>query len=283
MELALNFGYLTKDGRSLAQSARWAREAGFKYLDYLSSPTRDDWEDNARRERALFDAEGLTVEQTHIPFNRYHSYPDSEFPELCRRAVEISSILGAKYAVIHADEYRVGEDGFDADTILAWTLDYLKPYAEQCAKHGLVLAVENLFEDKGRNAERTRFTSTTDELLGVIQGMNSPMVRCCWDFGHAKCSFGAEGQLAALEKLTPYLVCTHTHDNYYEKDLHLLPFLGDTDWEAHMALLKKSGYEGKLSYEFVYGHIPDALMPAALTFARSTGEYLTGLFDRAAK
>ena len=57
--------------------------------------------------------------------------------------------------------------------------------------------------------------------------------------------------------------------------------MGETDWEAHMALLKRQGYQGQMTFEFVYGRFPDAPMPAFMTMAAQTGRYLIDLFDRA--
>ncbi len=84
--------------------------------------------------------------------------------------------------------------------------------------------------------------------------------------------------LDALREIGPHLVCTHVHDNYYGSDLHLMPFLGDVDWEAHMACLRELGYAGKLSFEFVYGRFPDALLPVWLNSVAAVGNYLLGLY-----
>ena len=115
----------------------------------------------------------------------------------------------------------------------------------------------------------------------MIERFNDPAVRCCWDFGHARCAFGTEGMLEAMRLVGEYLCCTHVHDNYYGKDLHLTPFLGNIDWEAHMACLGEMGYQGKLSFEMVYGRIPDALMEKWLKGVYEVGEYLNGLFEAA--
>ena len=50
-----------------------------------------------------------------------------------------------------------------------------------------------------------------------------------------------------------------------------------------MALLKQIDYKGKLSFEFVYGRFPDALLPMWLESVHATGEYLVDLFNAAEK
>ncbi len=287
MQISINLGYLrhTRSGapRSLTEAAGLCRSAGFRSVDYLSDVRREDWKENALAEREILEKCGLTVGQTHLPYNRYAAYPDDLFPEYVRRAIDISGILGASCAVIHADEYRA-RGRFDPEEVLRWTCAYLEPFAEQCEARGLVLAVENLFEDVAPTSVpvngRSRFTSRIDELLAVIRHFGSPSVACCWDFGHARCAFGHEGQTEALRRALPFLVCTHVHDNYDgSKDLHLLPFLGRTDWETQMRTLKEGGYKGKLSFELVYGCFPDTLVPKALSFAYAVGERLNGLAE----
>ena len=145
------------------------------------------------------------------------------------------------------------------------------------------VAFENLFEDHCFEEIDgcSRYCSRVEEILCLLERFKGAPVSCCWDFGHAKCAYGTDKMLGALEKAAPHVSCTHVHDNYYGHDLHILPFMGETDWEAHMALLKRQGYQGQMTFEFVYGRFPDALMPAFMTMAAQTGRYLIDLFDRA--
>jgi len=145
----------------------------------------------------------------------------------------------------------------------------------------MTVAIENVFEDSIRRCPqfdgKSRFGSRIHELKGIIERFNDPSVRCCWDFGHASCAFGPDGMLEPMKEIGKYLVCTHVHDNYYEKDLHLLPFLGNVNWEAHMQALKEMNYQGKFSFELVYGSYPDALLGKWLKHVHEIGEYLTAL------
>ncbi|MBO4217244.1 MAG: sugar phosphate isomerase/epimerase [Clostridia bacterium] len=284
MELSMSLNYLRyhrdKTPRAFSEAARIFADAGFRYADYTPDFVSDGWEDNARRSREILDSCGITVEQTHAPFNRYRSYPEDMFFEYYRRLFEAAKIIGARYVVVHADEYRTC-DRYDPAEILDYTYDYLAPFVEFSEKNGLVVAVENLFEDHCRWKEidgKSRFTSRVEELTGIIERFNTPGVMCCWDFGHAKCACG-DAMTDALKKAGKYVVCTHVHDNYYDKDLHLLPFLGSCDWEANMRCLREAGYRGKLSFEFAYGCLPDELLPVWLKTVYYTGEYLVKLFE----
>jgi len=281
MELGINLGYVRRQrgnpqGRTFLAALQLCRDAGFAHLDYLSELS-DDWERIAHQRRQELDSLGLVVHQAHCPFFRYQEDGTARFAQLAPRAVRAAAILGAQYLVVHADEYRV-TDRFDAGEILTATYGYLAPVVDLAKQHHVRVAVENLFED-GHGPQvngRSRYTATVEEVLAVIDRFNDPDVGCCWDFGHARCSYG-DRQLDALRQIGPHLFCTHLHDNYYNKDLHLPPFFGSTDWEAHMRYLRDSAYCGNLTYEFVYGAIPDALLPAYLRIAYQTGQHLLSM------
>ena len=288
MELSFSLDYLRKkrecaSPRSIEDMAALCRNARFRYVDYSPDFRSDEWEKFAHYDRLVLDRAEIRVEQTHAPFNRYRQHSDEAFPIYCRRLFEASKILGAKYVVVHADEYRTTSGRYDHEEILNFTYDYLAPFVEYAEKNGMVVAIENVFEDKTRHCPqiggRSRFTSTVEELKAIIEKFNTPSVACCWDFGHAKCSFGKEGMLGAMKALGKHIVCTHVHDNYYEKDLHLMPFMGDTPWEEHLTYLKEIGYQGKLSFEFAYGSLPDELLTIWLNTVYATGEYMLSLYN----
>ena len=287
MDLSMSLNYLCRrrgagENRDLESAAALCREAGFRYVDYTPDFIHEDWEERARRDREILDRVGIAVEQTHAPFNRYRHYPAEAFLTYYQRVFAASKIVGAKYVVVHADEYRT-TDHYDEEEITAFAYDYLAPYVEYAAGNGMCVAIENLFEDVVAHCPqidgKSRFTARVGELKGLIERFHTPEVVCCWDFGHAKCAFGNEKMLDAFREMSRYIACTHVHDNYYGRDLHLMPFLGEIDWETHMEHFRKIGYPGKLSFEFVYGRFPDKLLPVWLQSVRAVGEYLVGLYD----
>lgn len=282
MELSVSLEYVVKQRgtaalRPLEEGARLAKAAGFHIVDYTPNLTRADWAENARRERAILDEAGITVEQTHAPMNRYGAHRAEDFRVLTDRAYEVSAILGARYIAVHADECGTREP-FDERVAPGANYEYLAPYVEKARSLGLKVAIENLFEEDGDQSRKTRYTSRIDELVDIIERFNDPMVGCCWDFGHARCAFG-DAQEQAYRQAARYVCCTHVHDNYYGKDLHLPPFYGDIDWEGMMQAMRETGYAGSLSFELVYGHFPDALLPGFLRGVHEAGEYLKGLFE----
>ena len=106
MELSISLGYLqgsrTTKGkvRSLEAAARICREAGFRYVNHCSNLLDPDWERRAHEDKEILDREGIIVEQTHAPYNRYSRFTLEEFPEIFHRAFVVASILGAENVVV---------------------------------------------------------------------------------------------------------------------------------------------------------------------------------------
>ena len=281
MEQAINLGFVqcrygTEEKRSVSEALDLCKEAGFMRLDYLVDVAKPDYLEQARRDREAVDARGMKVTQSHCPFFRYGENGVEKFKEFAPRAVEAAAILGAEFLVIHADEYRSGGE-FDAAETLRQTQEYLKPVIERCVQKGVRPAIENLFEDKYGGPQRSRYTSEAEEVLAVIESFPGSGIGCCWDSGHHNVSFGKERVFEKLEILAPHIVCTHMHDNKYGFDMHKPAFFGSIDWAKVMEVLKKAGYQGDFSWEFVYERMPDALYKEYLHFMYSIGEYLCKL------
>ena len=280
MELSFLLNYLSKQRgtralRPIEESAKLCYDAGFRYADYTPDFISKNYLENAKHDYEVLSDTGITVEQTHAPINRYRAYDNMDFKRLFMNAFEVSDAVQAKYVVVHADEYRT-KDSYDPEEACRQAYEFLAPYVDYAAGHNMTVAIENVFDDDMWPLfdGKSRFTSRVEELIEIIERFKAPNVKCCWDFGHAKCAFGAEKMLEKLKQVSKYLVCTHVHDNYYGKDLHLMPYLGDIDWEAHMQYLKEIGYNGKFSFEFVYGSIPEALLPMLLKASFDVGKYL---------
>ena len=287
MELSISLEYVQKGkaasaGRDIETAASLCAEAGILYVDYTNDYNDPDYLKNAAKDREVLDRFGIFVEQSHAPFNRYGSYASNE--EFMRRftaSFECARILGAKYMVVHADELHPNGDIWDVDDLIRRNYEYLSPYADFCRKNGMVMAIENLFEDKTWRVPqvegKSRFTSRVEEQIGLIDRFNDSAVAACWDFGHACCSYGKEDMTPALRRLGSRLVCTHVHDNNYRQDMHLVPFFGEIDWKAQMQTLRDIGYSGKLSFELVYGHIPDNVVKTFLKYVTEVGQELLTL------
>lgn len=113
----------------------------------------------------------------------------------------------------------------------------------------MVICIENIWFE----------TNTPELLLDILARLKYPShLGICYDAGHANLMARDRGftESAAihafkdispvpyddriLEKLLPYVVNCHLHDNHGQYDEHLLPGNGDVDWPHIMGLLKQA-------------------------------------------
>lgn len=283
MKISINPAYVEKrpDGsvRTMEECFRLCREAGFTVFDFTVNPAMDSWEDNAKRLADYAAKIGAEVHQSHSPMNRYAKLDPDLHRERVRRMIKATAIMGGKYVVIHADEYWAPEGKpFSPEDALAWIVEYYRPMVEYAAELGLTVAVENLFED-GFNLRpidaRNRYTHYAEEVIAVMDAFKEYGAGCCFDYGHGHVAYG-DRDVEAAAKLADRIVCTHVHDNYYNRDLHLLPYCGKVNWAAHMQILRDAGYTGNLNLELVYGSYPDELVGDMLAWAYRAATTLEG-------
>lgn len=274
MELSFNLDYYAKDV-GLEKAAKIVSEAGIKLLDYTPKPDTSpaEWYNAIE----IFEKNELGVYQCHAPFNRYGKHGSvEEHKQKLDRCVDMAMELGAKYLVVHGDEFDFDTMTYSAASALEYNYNYFAPIVEKCAKNGIYVAFENVFED-GYCGEgvKPRYGSNPDDLCALIDKYNSEYVCCCWDFGHGAAALG-EKCGDGIRKLGKRIECTHVHDNYFSYDMHLVPFLGKIDWKDNMHAMKGSNCD-VLSFEIVYGSIPEAVMPAHANMLVSVGKELNKL------
>ncbi len=163
------------------------------------------------------------------------------------RAFEIAKILGVKNYVMHIGAWCCVENCWESDKEILRknaleSLEVLLPIAE---KNGVSIAIENAFEP----------SNTPDELLYYLERITSPALGACFDAGHATMMDGEvinrdrdenedpnrkplwHGKLVfqynALEKISPYVITCHLHDNDGCNDQHKLIFSGVANWQKY--------------------------------------------------
>ena len=288
MELAVNAGYLAKtrqgfSPRTVDEQVRLCVDAGFRALDCSVDAWGENWEAEAD---AISDAAakyGAVVIQSHAPYNFYRKAPREQFLQALSRSARAAVRMGVKDLVFHGDEYHHREEGlYDPKEALEQAYGTLAPSVETLVSGGVRAALETVFEDRGPNLpreQRSHFCGELPELEAILERFHDPMVTCCWDFGHAKLACGNDRHAEAIRRLKGRITCTHVHDNYYARDLHLPPFLGDANWEDLMPALRDAGYRGSLTFEMVYGCLPEEQIGEFLLSLHRTGELLVRMFE----
>ncbi len=277
--------YVLSDRFGDAKAIEMVAEAGFDAIDYSYIYNKESEEvlgenyiDYAKSLRAHLDKAGIICNQAHAPFTFEYgmdiSISEQKYLYIVH-AIESAAILGAKNIVIHSVTVPKGVD-FEQ-----YNIEFYKSFIPYCEKFGICVAVENLF---GRDTKRNRLTSklgTPEELSSIIEKINSPWIVACVDIGHASLT-GYEPEEFIQGLTSGILQSLHVQDNDYLDDRHILPYMGNFNWEAIMTALKNTGYTGDLTFEIIYflGKLPDELLPEALKFAAKVGKHLVSIYNK---
>ena len=274
MNIGINPGHFIKaavgeEERSWREALDLVVEAGFKHFDFVCR------EENVEPVSEYLKEKEITVTQSHIPFNRYAKKDYSLFREDVMACADRAKRLGSKILVVHGDEFDMKSAAYTNKRALEFNYSFFYPLVEYAEANGMRVAFENLFQDPNMFRE-TRFCAHVDELCELVDKYNSKNVGICWDSGHGYMQYGAK-HLEALKEAGSRIICTHLHDNYYSRDLHVFPFLGEIDWKEFIHALRGTGYEGNFTYELVYDRLPKALAPEYLKLLYKTAEYIISL------
>ena len=285
--------------RNLYQIGKIVKEAGFEcvestitdiILTQLGGNKSNDPITEAYNVREYFDKLGLEFEKTHsrfrTSFDPAFDWKSMREENLCQ--LDYAKALGAKYFVVHADTYAPQWGTFNPDDALDAAYEYLAPLVEKGKKLGVGIAVETLFEEGQVPDGRLRYTSTSDEVIAVIDKFNDPAVTCCLDIGHAAIAYGTN-LLDEIKKIGSRISCLHVQDNNstqpvtvipqnFVKDMHLPLFEGSLDWEGIIGTLKEIGYKGDFTLEACHLLYPEALVVDNLNMIYKNAKYAVDNF-----
>lgn len=268
----------------ITDSVRRLSAAGYRVLDMnfhdccmFPTPFRgENWEAWLEQVARAAKECGIEFSQGH---SHFYNYCDSNIEnrdyldELIRRGIVAAGRLGIKWLVIHA------ATDFNSATPVKSSgekaREYLKPLIELAAKHHVGIAVENLWDLN--ITPRRRYTVTAEELVELVDSLHYDNVGICWDVEHA--SIMEQNQTAELKLVGHRLKATHISDHNGKMGDHILPYMGVTDWNEVMTVLKDICYQGDFTYEThrYTQAVPDGMMGAALRYSYELGMYLLSL------
>jgi len=141
------------------------------------------------------------------------------------RTIELAAVFRPKTVVFHPGYEKWKFDG-DVKLWLKSSLETWRPLVKKAESMGLTLAIENVFEE------------TPDSLRNLLEEINSPHLRFCFDTGHHNV-FSTSPLQTWIETLGTYLREVHLHDNRREMDEHLPVGEGTFDFDGFFNLLSQ--------------------------------------------
>ncbi len=205
--------------------------AGFRQIEIFAAPQHLDYHDpNRVRDVAdWFRDHDVQLFSLHAPlyadkeWGRAGGLPISvaylerrkriDSMEEIKRAIEVAEQLPFRYLILHLG---LPKEEFDLEKFDAafTSLEHLNLYAKE---RGVSILLENIPNELTSPERLIRFMHYTHMGLKV-----------CFDTGHAHMTCGVDH---AFEVLKDHIASTHVHDNWQEKDEHLVPFAGGINWE----------------------------------------------------
>lgn len=167
------------------------------------------------------------------------------------KCLHYAASLGAKTYTVHmgAVVWNRTPGGLSLEEVRQNTIAAFEKLLPEAEKTGMILCGENSYEP----------VNTPDEAVFYARYFASPFLGCCFDSGHAN-MMRKNGKKpedysetfrqiiwrnaltfedAPIEKMAPYIVTCHLHDNNGLEDFHYLPGAGNTQWDSVMEQLKK--------------------------------------------
>jgi sugar phosphate isomerase/epimerase len=190
----------------------------------------------------------IEASQMHAPYGELDSQlasPDeatrSSGIRKAREWLQYASMLGVKVLVFHPACHKSGTaspSGDDWQQSKAWNREVFAEIGRFGREVGVRVALEN--------RDDPVFGSRLEDLLEIVQ-IDPDSLGVCLDTGHANINGFACGRFAI--ELGEHLIATHIHDNDGRSDQHLLPFVGNIDWDEFLDAIERCHYGGRMIVE----------------------------------
>lgn len=239
----------------------------------------DNWRQWLDRQIDAAQKVGLPMTQAHAHFyglDHCERLTEEEQEHRCKtieRDIEAAGLCGIDWLVIHPQSYS-DEIFYSRELSMQKNLEIFKRFGDAAAKHGVGLAIENMFIHGGYPC----FAASSDDLVELVDRLGDENIfGICWDTGHG--NLNKVDQSAAVRHMGKRLKALHVNDNKGQWDDHILPYHGTIAWEPFMKALSDVGFENDFTYEihnFSKG-FDAGFHLEAVTFARKLGEYLVSM------
>lgn len=257
MKIATSIGDMYDYCSTPAEAVRSYAGTGFKYLDYNfyndhkdGSPfmLEDDnaWMAQIKDSAQAADECGFTFVQAHLPgYNPMGEFDHKRCMRAMLRTAEACGMLKIPAMVVHSSYSLVHRYPMDQDAYFEYNKKFLLPILEVAEKYGTILCVENT---SAKNMGERYFPRTAAEMNDFVKFIDHPLLKCCWDTGHAVME-GKFDQYADLMELGDNLKAVHIHDNNGWSDQHLAPYCGRLQLSRIIEAFRDMDFKGYFTFE----------------------------------
>jgi sugar phosphate isomerase/epimerase len=210
-------------------------------------------------ERAKKSALPIPAANSLVPGTLKITGPEADLTKLrdyMTRVIGRAGKVGIKSLVFGSGGARNVPDGFDRNKARQQVLEFLRMAAPIAKEHGVTLVCEPL------NRKECNILNTVDEAMTYVKEVNHPNFQCLVDSFH----FWIDDEpLANLERAMPWIRHVHVAD----KDGRVPP--GESkfaDYRPFFRVLKKGGYDGRISVEALGFDDVAGVSPRVLTFLK---------------
>lgn len=176
-------------------------------------------------------AEGLAFTAAHGLIDGAYDLGVADAAALAahRRYLERLAAVGIRSCVFHSGSHQFASAGELPADFAARFRRNLERLLELADGLPVVAAVENVYEP----------LPLLEEMIAAVAAAGAPSSRLgmCFDSGHA--NIHRAGLWAVFERMRPYVVTCHLHDNDGTADRHLPPEEGNIDWPRLAAALRQ--------------------------------------------
>jgi len=225
-------------------------EAGFKYVDYSfisdynnkNGIFSDDFEGYIASLKKEAKRLGLTFVQAHAPMARpivedenYQPFIDANI-----KCIKACKKLGIKNLVVHSGYDR----GISKKECFERNKKFYTPLLKAAGEYDVYILTENFNK---ADVEGIYWIDNAPDLKELVDFVNHPYFKCCWDTGHA--NHQEMPQHEALELLGDRVYALHVQDNRGDNDSHVAPFTGSLNIDSLIYGLKKINFKGYFTFE----------------------------------
>lgn len=209
------------------------------------------------------DSIGIEIAQTHGRMMGY-GLSDKDTVTFVRNTeldLLATSVLGAKYCVIHSPsiawvENGENKSGEEMEKIFSDMLDDILPFAK---RYGVKIAIETHgFSHKLQKMEYFGYEDKLEKAidLAIAEKGADGYICVCVDTGHTNMTVrhGNPTVGDVIRMLGKRIEVLHLHDNDGVTDQHKIPKTGIIDWADVFAALREIGYDGWYNLENDISH-----------------------------